>query len=124
MSLLNTHTSTIKSDLENNFANGLNLSNLIFSEGRQMEFYTDFLSGSASVTSFKLQELSLSDAKSGRINVLTETSISTANLKESTKESYYQLYYEGVASSLSDTLVRYTFTDNGIDYVSEPFYIK
>jgi hypothetical protein len=121
MSLLKIKLSTELSDLQNDFSNGL--TNLIYSEGRLMEFYTNFISGTASVTDFKYQVLSYSDAKAGRINVISETSISTGDLDESLKGSFYQLYYDGSNSTLTDILVRYNFTDNGVEYISEPFMI-
>jgi len=123
MSILAIKKSTELSDFENEFSGGLNLISTIKSNGRLVEFYTDFISGTASVTVFKFQELNLNDAKAGRINVLSETSISTANLKNDIRGGFYQLYYEGVASTLTNKLVRYYFTDNSINYISEPFYV-
>ena len=123
MSVLKIKLSTELSDLENQFSNGLNLISTIKTDGRLIEFYTVFLSGSASVTDFKLQTLNLTDAKAGRINVIEETSISTTNLKNTVKGSFYQLYYEGSASTLTNKLLRYNFTDNAVLYISEPFYI-
>ena len=121
--ILKIKKSSESADLENDFANGLNVLNVIYSTGRLMEFYTEFFSGSASVTEFKYQILSISDAKSGRINILTDTSISTANLKESVRGSHYQLYYDGASSTLTNKLVRYVLKDNGTYYVSEPFIV-
>jgi len=123
MSILKIKIATELNDLENDFSGGLNLISTIKSNGRLVEFYTDFISGTASVTVFKFQELNLSDAQAGRINVLSETSISTANLKNNIRSDSYQLYYEGVASTLTNKLVRYYFTDNSINYISEPFYV-
>ena len=123
MSLLKIKVSTELNDLENIFSGGLDLTKTIKSDGALMEFYTDFISGTASVTVFKLQELNLNDAKAGRINVISETAITTANLKNNIRDGFYQLYYEGSASSLTNKLVRYFFTDNSNDYISEPFYV-
>ena len=121
MSLLKIKLSTELMDLESDFSNGL--TNLIYSEGRLMEFYTDFISGTASVSAFKYEVLSYSDAKAGRINVLSETAISTGDLDESLRGSFFQLYYDGSNSTLTNVLVRYNFTDNGFEYISEPFMV-
>ena len=124
MSILAIKKSTELSDFEKDFSGGLNLNSVIYSDGLLMSFYSDFLLGTASVTVFTLQELNLSDAKAGRVNVITETALSTATLKNAVKSGFYQLYYEDSASTLTDKLLRYTFTNNAIVYISEPFFIK
>ena len=110
-------------DFQQYFSNGLNVVTLNRYTTKLPSFATDYILGTADVTSFILQELDINDAKMGRLNVVNSESISVVNLADNVKGNRYSLYYVGQTGYDASKLYRYKFTDNAVNYISEPFFL-
>ena len=115
--------STQENDFQKEYANGLSLQSLRMAYKNLPGFYTDYLTLTKSVTSFKLQELNINEAKKGRVLVSAETVLSTALILENAKAGKFQLYFKTQSHTIYNKLYRFVFIDNSITYISEPFFV-
>mgnify|MGYP000199318029 CR=1 FL=1 len=113
-----------ENDFKKSYSNGLDFNSIQSLKDALPSFYTDFLTGTKSVTSFILQELNLNEAKNGRVSISQETVFSTSLILSNIKNGKYQLYYKSQAQLIYDKLFRFKFTDNGINYISEVFTVS
>jgi len=114
---------TQKNDFTKDYSNGLNSKSLIRIDSKLPSFFTDFLTGTASVSAFNLQVLNISEAKKGRVQVDSENSLSTALILNRIVDSKYQLYFKLQSHFVYNMLYRFKFVDNGVTYISEPFSV-
>lgn len=110
-------------DFEKKYSNGLNILTIQRFERILPSFYTDFISGTANVTSFKLQVLNKNDARMGCLAVDSSSDIITTLIKSNIISSKYQLYFKSQDHLVHNLIYRYEFMNNGKSYTSAPFTV-